>query len=171
MKGELGMKRTTGWQTAIVGSTLCLLLLSSSAWAHHPDLENQPVHPRFRTPTTLLDYWPGYRERYNRPSYLGGKIAYWISPTSQEAMSWHRSVHRGYYANHAPRMEDRYYYPKPWEALQVGSRTPVDRSPAATAEFPDKANLSDRPQTSSPDVLPAPTNKTAEPERLPVPER
>ena len=168
MNGETRAIRIDRWQGKLIGSTLLVLLLASSARAHHPDLENQPVRPRFRTPTTILDYVPGYRERYNRPTYLGGKIAYWISPTSQEAMSWHRSVHRGYYANHAPRMEDRYYYPKPWEALQVGSRTAVNGSQAAKAEFPDASNASDQPQSNAPDVLPPPANRTAEP--IPVPE-
>ncbi len=168
MTDKSNIKRCERWQSNLIGVMLGLLLLTGSSQAHHPDLENQPVHPRFRTPTTILDYVPGYRARFNRPTYLGGKIAYWISPTSQEAMSWHRSVHRGYYANHAPRMEDRYYYPKPWEALQVGSRTPVQRSQAATSEFPDDTSTSDRPQVNAPDDLPAPANQSAEP--IPVPE-
>ncbi len=168
MNGEIRATQVERWQEKLIGSTLIVLLLASSARAHHPDLENQPVRPRFRTPTTLLDYVPGYRERYNRPTYLGGKIAYWISPTSQEAMSWHRSVHRGYYANHAPRMEDRYYYPKPWEALQVGSRNPVNRSQADSSEFPDDPDMSDHPQFNAPDDLPAPANQNAAP--IPVPE-
>lgn len=56
---------------------------------------------------------------------MAGKIAYYISPTSQEAMSWHEHVHRGSYRNHAGRIEDLYIYPKPWEVLTVGPRTPA----------------------------------------------
>lgn len=66
-----------------------------------------------------------YRARYNRPRYIGGKIAYHIAPSSQEAMTWHDSVHRGDYAQHAPWSQPLYIYPKPWEVLPVGPRTPV----------------------------------------------
>lgn len=65
-----------------------------------------------------------YRQRYNRPRYIGGKIAYYIAPSSQEAMSWHEHTHRGSYKNHAGPIYKRFYYQKPWEALQVGPRSP-----------------------------------------------
>ena len=45
-----------------------------------------------------------YRRRYNRPKYLGGKIAYHIAPSSQEAMAWHEAEHLGAYKNHRPRI-------------------------------------------------------------------
>jgi hypothetical protein len=99
--------------------------------AHPPNYETMPVHPRVEPIPPWLNNLPSYRERYNRPRYLGGKLMYHIEPSSQEAMSWHRSVHRGYYANHAPRMEDRYFYPKPWQVLTVGPRKPAAGSAAA----------------------------------------
>ena len=106
--------------------------------AHFPHRESRTVHTHSDLIPSVGANLPSYRERYNRPRYIGGKIAYYIEPTSQEAMSWHRSVHRGYYGNHAPRMEDRYFYPKPWEALSVGPRTPItapsDRGTNKTAE-------------------------------------
>lgn len=64
-----------------------------------------------------------YRERYNRPRYVGGKIAYYIAPSSQEGMAWHEHKHRGSYRNHAGPVFKSYNYPKPWEALQVGPRS------------------------------------------------
>lgn len=75
-----------------------------------------------------------YRRKYNRPSYIGGKIAAKIAPSSQEAMSFHRSEELGLYDNngirgavackHCPpqRVEQHYFYPKPWEVLTVGPR-------------------------------------------------
>lgn len=118
------------------------------ALAHHPDHENMPVHQRVEPIPSWLNNIPSHRERYNRPRYVGGKIAYWIAPSSQEAMSWHRSVHRGYYANHAPRMEDRYFYRKPWQALTVGPRVPLDSV---------AANNLEAIQNSAPSPAPSPT--------------
>ena len=113
---------------ALITGLLTALLSSAPSLAHFPDAADRPVHvrPSLRSPGYYIS---SFRERYNRPTYIGGKIAYWIEPTSQEAMSWHRSVHRGYYANHAPRMEDRYFYPKPWEGIAVGARVPVSGAP------------------------------------------
>jgi len=104
---------------------MAAMFLTAPLRAHHPDYENIPVHQRVEPIPPWLNNIPSHRERYNRPGYVGGKIAYWIAPSSQEAMSWHRSVHRGYYANHAPRMEDRYFYQKPWQALTLGPRVPL----------------------------------------------
>lgn len=110
---------------AFVAGIVTAVCPPSAAIAHFPDAAQHSVLPRIDVIPPLGNRLPSYRERYNRPTYIGGKIAYWIAPSSQEAMSWHRSVHRGYYANHAPRMEDRYFYPKPWEVLTVGPRVPV----------------------------------------------
>lgn len=109
--------------------TTVALIAVNPALSHFPDREKQTVRPRIDVIPPLGTHLPSYRERYNRPTYLGGKIAYWLEPTSQEAMNWHRSAQRGYYANHAPRMEDRYYYPKPWEVLTVGPRVPASGKP------------------------------------------
>lgn len=107
------------------------MIVASPAWAHHPFGENMPVHPRIGTNVIppLGNHLPSHRERLNRPMYIGGKIAYRISPTSQEAMNWHRSLHQGLYANDSRWTENRYFYPKPWEVLTVGPRVPVDTAP------------------------------------------
>ena len=76
-----------------------------------------------------------YRRQYNRPTYLGGKIAAKIAPSSQEAMAFRRSDSLGLYdhtgikgwfngKNCPPqRVEQHYFYPKPWEVLAVGPRS------------------------------------------------
>ncbi|TWU41826.1 hypothetical protein [Novipirellula artificiosorum] len=97
--------------------------LTTSALAHHPDRECQPVYPRVDVIGPLGNCLPeSYRRKYNRPTYLGGKIAYKIAPTSQEAMAWHRAEHHGAYDNPHGRCVSQYFYPKPWEALRVGAR-------------------------------------------------
>ncbi|SMP53865.1 hypothetical protein SAMN06265222_104166 [Neorhodopirellula lusitana] len=70
-----------------------------------------------------------YRRTYNRPSYIGGKIAAKIAPSSQEAMAFHRAETLGLYdangvkgfvnGKHCTpqRVEQHYFYPKPWEVL------------------------------------------------------
>jgi hypothetical protein len=111
------------------------LIASAPACAHQPVGSNIKVHPRIGTNLIppLGNHVPSHRERFNRPTYVGGMIASWISPTSQEAMSWSRSVNQRLYANHAPWTENRYFYPKPWEVLAVGPRVPVE------AEGPNNA--------------------------------
>ena len=106
-----------------------LLTGSVAAWADHPTLwPEPPIGYNFEPiPPLGNNLPPSYRARYNRPRYLAGKIAYHIAPTSQEAMSWHVNVHRGAYRNHAGWIEPMYMYPKPWEVLPVGPRTPVSR--------------------------------------------
>ncbi|WP_164103026.1 hypothetical protein [Candidatus Laterigemmans baculatus] len=109
-----------------LAAALLLLTLGTPALAHEPLVKPPPVGYRFEPIPPLGNNLPwSYRARYNRPTYIGGKIAYYIAPSSQEAMSWHENVHRGAYANHAGRIEPLYLYPKPWEALPVGPRTPV----------------------------------------------
>ncbi|MEZ6092336.1 MAG: hypothetical protein R3C05_30905 [Pirellulaceae bacterium] len=39
-------------------------------------------------------------------------------------MTWHEHRHRGSYRNHAGPSVKNYLFPKPWEALPVGPRTP-----------------------------------------------
>jgi hypothetical protein len=108
--------------------------------AHPPDWNRHGVTRRIDVIPPLGNNLPrSYAARYNRPAYMTGLIMHWIEPSSQEAMAWHRAVHRGYYRNHAPRMETHYCYPKPWEALAIGGRTqrtaegmqlPVEEVPA-----------------------------------------
>ncbi len=110
----------------------CLLSVAclGSLQAHHPDRDAKPVRPPFNLIGPLGNRLPmSYRRRYNRPTNLGGKIAYYIAPTSQEAMQWHKSAHRGYYQNDAPRMVDYYFYPKPWEVIRIGARPSLDPNP------------------------------------------
>ncbi|MGB7343967.1 MAG: hypothetical protein WBD20_07125, partial [Pirellulaceae bacterium] len=80
---------------------------------------------------------PSYRRELNRPRYLGGKLAYAIAPTSQEAIVWHRAEHQSLYANDACRNEPHYFYPKPWESLQNGPRRPVDPATNGLRPLPD----------------------------------
>ena len=92
----------------------------------HPRLPPPPVGLRIEPIPPLGNNLPrSYRARFNRPTYIGGKIAYYLSPTSQEAMSWHEHVHSGAYRNHAGRIEKKFFYAKPWEILTVGPRTPA----------------------------------------------
>ncbi len=132
--------------------------MTSVASAHHPDRQSQPVRQRVDLIGPLgnrLD--PGYRRVYNRPTYWGGKIAYLIAPTSQEAMAWHRAEHAGAYE--APkkhmRLEQHYFYPKPYHALTVGPRRTTDPS-ATRAPEPMPEMLETEPLTPSADPLPEP---------------
>jgi hypothetical protein len=92
----------------------------------HPRWTPPPIDFRFEPIPPVGNRLPlSHRARYNRPSYVAGKIAYYIAPSSQEAMSWHEHVHRGSYRRHAGRIEPMYFYPKPWEVLRVGPRDSV----------------------------------------------
>ena len=108
---------------------LSALGLSTSAKAHHPDWDTKPVYPMIDVIGPKgNNLKPSYRRRYNRPRYVTGKLLYHIAPSSQEAMAWHRAVHADAYK--APkkhcRLEQHYFYPKPWEVLTVGPRTAKD---------------------------------------------
>jgi len=118
-----------------------IFCLSTTLFAHHPDKENHRVHPRIDL-IGPLGTWlpPSYRRRYNRPSNVAGKISYYIAPSSLEAMSWHAATHRNAYKDHKPRTVMHYFYPKPWQALQIGPR-------------PNSLHISDVNQV--PSVLPA----------------
>ncbi len=111
--------------------------LSSTLFAHHPDKQNYRVHPRIDLIGPLGSWLPpSYRLRYNRPSNVAGKISYYIAPSSLEAMSWHAAKHRNAYKDHKPRTVMHYFYPKPWQALQIGPRdslsiSDVNQGPSA----------------------------------------
>lgn len=115
--------------------------MASSVAAQNP---HPHPHPRWPSPPVWFKIDPipplgnnlplSHRARFNRPSYVAGKIAYYIAPTSQEAMSWHEHVHRGSYRRHAGYIEDLYLYPKPWEVLTVGPRTPVGTGEVPTPD-------------------------------------
>lgn len=136
---------------------IVLLAATSVLPAQHPDRRNQPV----RQPIDLIGPLgnrlpPSYRRTYNRPTYIGGKIAYRIAPSSQEAMAWQAAYRSGAYRDHAPRLERHYFFPKPWEAMQVGPRDSSQSRPADSGETPTPAEelpreqdpLSGRPQPS-----------------------
>lgn len=105
-----------------------LLILPAVATAHHPDRRCQPVKPRVDLIGPIGNRLPPeYRRSYNRPTYVGGKIAYLIAPSSQEAMVWHRSAHAGLYegkkhGRYNRRVDHQYFYAKPWEGIRVGAR-------------------------------------------------
>lgn len=100
-----------------------LLLCSSSVMAQTPYHRQTVPHRQWDPIPPLGNNLPySYARRYNRPSYMAGKLAHIIEPTSQEAMSWHDHVQRGSYRRKAGRIVDLYYHPKPWEVLTVGPR-------------------------------------------------
>jgi len=110
-----------------------------SALAQFPNWAAKPVRPRVDVIPPLGNNLPlSYAARFNRPSYLTGRMAYSIEPSSQEAMAWQRAVQRGYYANHAPRMETHYMYPKPWEVLGVDAK-PKPLAEGAIGETPPES--------------------------------
>lgn len=110
-------------------ATLLILLVAgvvTPVAAHHPDRECQPVTPVIDLIPPLGNRLPEeYRRQYNRPTYLGGRIAYKIAPSSQEAMAWHRAEHRGDYDCDRGRVVPTYFYLKPYEAMRIGSRRSV----------------------------------------------
>ncbi|PHQ36812.1 hypothetical protein [Rhodopirellula bahusiensis] len=130
-----------------------------------------------------------YRRQYNRPTYMGGKTAAFIAPSSQEARAWQRADALGLYDNngikgavhgkHCPpeRVEQHYFYPKPWEVLTVGPRRSVATDPndadryqepvlmTEVAQELEKAETLHRP---SPDELEAITPELPEPVQDPA---
>jgi hypothetical protein len=92
----------------------------SLASARHPDASGDPRPDLL--PHPLYNMWSPYRADFNRPRYVGGYLAYKLSRTSQEAMSWKENHDAGRYGTHCPTPVKLYYYPKPWEVLPVGSR-------------------------------------------------
>ncbi|MGI9473251.1 MAG: hypothetical protein ACR2NZ_17045 [Rubripirellula sp.] len=160
--------------------------LATALQAHHPDKEHQRVHPRIDLIPPLGSRLPSsYRRRFNRPTNLGGRIAYHIAPSSQEAMAWHDATHRRAYKDHRPRLEMHYFYPKPWDALKIGARPETTnlqdvediKSPLPDFEagetLQDAVERTDRAvesleslQDSGPspsDAIPAPANPSVDP--------
>ncbi|WP_182865812.1 hypothetical protein [Stieleria mannarensis] len=151
---------------AFAGFAALTVAMTGLAAAHHPDRENQTVHPRVDVIGPLGNrLHPSYRRVYNRPTYLGGKLAYLIAPSSQEAMAWHRAVHSGGYEKPKKhlRLEQHYFYPKPYHAMDVGPRRPSnpragvasDAEMLETAPLPTRSATEGEPQT---DPLPEPAD-------------
>jgi len=135
---------------------LCVVGLAVPAIAHHPDRECTPVSQRVDVIPPLGNHLPeSYRRRYNRPTYVGGKIAYYIAPSSQEAMAWHKAEHRGDYDCDRGRVVPHYFYQKPYEALRIGGRKsvkPENQRPASGGMTEVRAQDLSRPGVSVPDA-------------------
>ena len=117
--------------------TLLAVCTFSVSQAHHPDWENQRIWPRINLIPPLGNNLPmSYRRRFNRPTKIGGWIAYKIAPSSQEAMAWHDATHARAYKDHRPRLEKHFFYPKPWEGLKIGPRISKSGETAAGPEGP-----------------------------------
>jgi hypothetical protein len=151
-------RHTRRWAAVLALTTASI---GGTAAGHHPDTRNLPV----RQPIDLIGpvgnrLPPGHRRVYNRPTYVGGKIAYWIAPSSQEAMAWHRAVHAGAYRKPKKhlRLQQHYFYAKPWQVLQVGPRRSV-LEPSAEDGFDPQELVED----ASMQVLP-PVEQAVEPE-------
>lgn len=132
------MRQSTNqrYQLCVLVTLVAGTVIPTTAAAHKPDRETQPAHQRIDVIGPLGNRFPpSYRRVYNRPTYLGGKVAYLIAPSSQEAMAWHKAEHIGAYKNHLPRIENAYFYPKPWEAMRIGQRVSV-LEPAKQAARP-----------------------------------
>lgn len=152
--------------------------LSTTLFADHPDKKNYPVHPRIDLIGPLGNWLPpSYRRRYNRPSNVAGKIAYYIAPSSLEAMSWHASKHRNAYKDHKPRTVMHYFYPKPWDAIRIGARIDTvnvsenDQAPSALPAFQAGETLQDVLQKEDKilNELQKPSEETASPSDQPLP--
>ena len=107
----------------LVALLITTVMVGSTALAHKPCRECQRVTPRVDVIGPVgNDLPPEYRRVCNRPRYIVGKLAYWVAPTSQEAIAWHKAMHRGAYEKKLGRIEPHYFYPKPWETLRRGPR-------------------------------------------------
>ena len=143
--------------------TWIILLISgccaSLVQAHHPETESRPVHRRIDLIGPLGNRLPAsYRWRYNRPTNIGGRIAYYIAPTSQEAMRWHRATHQGQYRRKDHRMVANYFYPKPWESLRIGARPRTDSENESQYE----PEMGDERESQGDQWLPDPTQTEAD---------
>ena len=119
--------------TMLAIGLLGLAVDTRTATAQFPNWKAVPVRPNIDVIPPLGNRLPrSYAAKYNRPSYLTGRLAYTFAPSSQEAMAWQQAHQRGYYANHAPRMETQFYYPKPWEVLREGRRPQTAVAPDST---------------------------------------
>lgn len=117
-------------------------------------------------PRPFYDNHTEYRAQYNRPRFYTGWLAYEVSRTSQEAMVWQENYCAGNYdRHHMPPICKTYYYPKPWEVLNVRARPDfasanpkTQRVPAATKI--DESNLRPMEEASQPSIEAAPVPTT-----------
>lgn len=166
------------------------LLIAGNAWTgnllaappERPTL-NHTEDPRPNIlPDWIFNHHVPYRQRYNRPTYYGGKIAYHISPTSQEAMAWEENLEIGKYdGHHCPPLVKGYFYPKPWESLNTGprpnttshsvlNRTPTQSVPrngiGGVPGSPERADVIDAGRSSRPNAT-APEPEVTQPNVVP----
>lgn len=121
---------------AVAGSLVFFLASHCQAQVHRP---YDPADPRpDLIPHPLYESWVPYRKIYNRPRYLGGYLASKIEPTSQEAMAWRDNVNAGLYGSGCKTRAPLYYFPKPWEALEIGAR-PNPYDPESMARYQQRA--------------------------------
>ena len=103
----------TGFRMRWLTLSLLIVGMAPLAGAHHPDREHHPVWPRIDLIPPLGYNLPmGYRRRFNRPTKIGGWIAYHIAPSSQEAMAWHDAAHQNAYSDHRGRLEKHFFCTK-----------------------------------------------------------
>lgn len=121
---------------------------------------------------------PSHRRKHKRPTYLGGKMADVIAPSSQEAMAWRRGVALGWYKHSGitsvlthqrqppQRYEQHFFYPKPWEALKTGPRVSVATETASSSMTSSEMELvqpgsveEEFPSILEPAPLPAPSDQ------------
>lgn len=159
----------------LLGFSVCILTSSIVSAGERPTLLKTSDPRPDILPRPIYDHHTAYRAQYNRPSFVGGWIAYNISRTSLEAMSWQENYCAGNYArHHMPPVCKTYYYPKPWEVLNTASRPdfPSNRTNTQSAsteelEMSDDATLEAKePETeadskvkAAKDFVPSPTNK------------
>lgn len=140
-------------------------LLTSTAWSAPPERPtlNHTEDPRPNIlPNWIYNHHVPYRLRYNRPTYYGGKIAYHISPTSQEALAWEENLERGYYdGHHCPPLVKGFFYPKPWEALNTGPRVNTRKPVAVQGAVPHHGVQGSGNAPVEP-IVPAPLSAGAE---------
>lgn len=120
------------------GCTIFMVMLAPmlsakvSVAAERPTFNRDTCDPRPDIlPYWLTEWYTEYRRAYNRPRYWSGRVAHAIEPTSQEAMVWCEAVQMGLYDGcRQPPAYKRYFYLKPWEALNTGPR-PDQKTDAA----------------------------------------
>ncbi|OYW11225.1 MAG: hypothetical protein B7Z55_19620 [Planctomycetales bacterium 12-60-4] len=132
---------------------VCVCLVGSLAQAAERPTLLKTRDPRPDIlPRPFYDNHTEYRAQYNRPRFFTGWLAYGMSRTSQEAMVWQENYCAGNYDHHhMPPVYKTYYYPKPWEALNVGARPdfasakpPIQRVPAASDSAIDEKISTDK---------------------------
>ena len=137
---------------AAVGSMNAMMAAERPTLNHHTHDPRPDILPH-----PLWDAHVEHRRAYNRPTYIGGWLAFKISRTSQEAMVWQENLLAGNYdRKHVPPMYKRFYAPKPWEVLATGPRpdfpeqkdVPPPAAMNAAIEAKPLMNLADNAEVS-----------------------